>query len=94
MNKFKIAHLREQGSDMVIVLLDSAFENKPSADQQDVIAALQACSENAGLAGIVVPVWQYRGRLRFIAPHNWLPFFESLNWNRIVASVNKELSCG
>jgi len=94
MNKFKIAHLREQGVDLIIIPLDSAFGRKSQSDQQEVIASLQACAEGAKLAGTVVPVWQTGNRMQFIAPTKWHPFFKSLSWNQITANINKELSCG
>jgi hypothetical protein len=51
MASFDIAHLREQGQDMIIVPLDSSFGHKSSGEQQQAIDALQASSRSAGLAG-------------------------------------------
>ena len=93
MPKFKVAHLREQGQDMVIIPLESSFGSKTSHDQQAIIADLQVHSRAAGLAGIVVPVWDSGGgRMAFVAPRPWHPFFQSLNLQMVFASVNKELS--
>lgn len=93
MARYRIAHLREQGVDMIIVPLDSSFGAKSDVDQQDTIDALQACASAAGLAGTVVPVWRSGGSHRFIAPPNWHAFFRSLTWNMIMRSINKELTC-
>jgi hypothetical protein len=92
MPTFKVAHLREQGQDMVIVPLDSSFGHKTSADQEAIIADLQMHSLAAGLAGTVVPVWEQSGRMAFIAPTPWHPFFKSLSLQAVFANVNKELS--
>ena len=93
MPEFKVAHIREQGQDMIIVPLDSAFGHKISQDQQAIIADLQAHATGAGLAGTVVPVWDAGGgRMGFIAPQPWHPLFSSLDLRRIFASINKELS--
>jgi hypothetical protein len=94
MKRFKIAHIREQGIDLIIVPLDSAFGRKPRHEQSEIIDSLQACATSAALAGTVVPVWQEGNGHRFIAPQNWHPYFESLSWHDIVANINKELRCG
>jgi hypothetical protein len=45
------------------------------------------------LAGVVVPVWDGGlGRVAFIAPTRWHPFFQSIDLNRVSASINKQLS--
>ena len=93
-NKYQVAHLREQGQNMVIVLMDSSFGRQTSSDQEAQMRSLQACSNSAGLAGTVVPVWLDGRNMGFIAPTPWHPFFKSLSWNTVVANVNKELTCG
>jgi len=94
MAKFKIAHIREQGIDLIIVPLESSFGNKTQREQSEIIASLQVCASSAGLAGTVVPVWREGNSHKFIAPPNWHPFFKSLGWNQIMANINKELTCG
>jgi len=92
MAHFKIAHLRQQGQNMIIVPLDSQFGHKSNSDQQDIIAELQMRSRAAGLAGTVVPVWDGgAGRMSYIAPRPWHPFFSSLNLRAVYANINKEL---
>ena len=93
MATYKIAHLREQGQDMIIVPLDSSFGSKSDGDQSDFIAALQYCARAAGLAGTVVTVWRSGSSHRFIAPRNWHAFFRTLPYGRIIANLNKELTC-
>jgi hypothetical protein len=61
MNKFKVAHLREQGVDLIIIPLDKDFSRKPPSEQSDIADSLQACAMSAGLAGTVVPVWNAGG---------------------------------
>jgi len=93
MASWKIAHLHQQGQDMIIVPLESAFGNKPGGMQSEFIEALQICAADAGLAGIVVPVWKAGSQFKFIAPQPWHPFFRSLHWNQIIANLNKTLTC-
>lgn len=93
MPSYKIAHLREQGQDMIIIPLESNFEHKTAADQQDIIDSLQLCAQSAGLAGRVVPVWRVGSSHKYIAPQQWQPFFRTLSWNVIIANLNKTLTC-
>ena len=92
MPHFRIAHLREQGQNMVIVPLDSSFGHKTREDQDTMITELQLRARAAGLAGTVVPVWESGGRMSFIAPQPWHPFFRSLSITGVLRNINKELS--
>lgn len=92
---FKVAHLREQGQDMVIVLVSSSFGRRSSDEQAEIAAELQACATSAGLRGEVVPVWDGGGgRLAFLAPREWHPFFQSISLQDVAASINGNLTCG
>ena len=94
MATYKIAHLREQGIDLIIVPLDSSFGYKSTTDQNAFSGALEACAHNAGLAGTVVPVWMSGNTRHWICPPNWNPFFESLQWDDVLFNLNMELTCG
>jgi hypothetical protein len=91
MPNFKIAHLRQQGQDMIVVPLEASFGNKSNDDQLAGIAELQAHARGAGLAGTIVPVWESGGRMSFIAPTPWHPFFKSLSMVGVMRNLNKEL---
>jgi len=93
MPRLKIAHLCQQGQNMVIVPLDSSFGCKSQEEQAEAIEELQMRSHAAGLAGRVVPVWDGGGgRMSFIAPRPWHSFFRSLNLFAVPRNINKELS--
>jgi hypothetical protein len=93
MPSLKVAHLRQQGVDLVIAPLNPDFGRKTRRDQQSIIDEIQIRSRSAGLAGTVVPVWDGgSGRMAFMAPSNWQPFFRSLNLRTVWANVNRELS--
>jgi len=78
---------------MIIVPLESIFGSQSSTSQQEIIAALQLHTRAAGLAGKVVPVWDGGGgRMSFIAPRPWHPFFIELNLNLVVRMINKYVS--
>ena len=92
---FKVAHFKEQGQQVIAVLVSSSFGCKSSADQNEICGQLQSCARSAGLAGTVVPVWDAGGRrMGFLAPHQWQSFFRSISLAQIAASVNRNLTCG
>lgn len=93
MPTFKIAHLREQGQNMIVVPLNAEFGRKSESEKDSAISELQLHARGAGLAGTVVPIWQDNsGRTSFIAPQQWHAFFRSLSYRQVVASLNKTLS--
>jgi hypothetical protein len=94
MSRFLIAHLRQQGQDMIIVPLDRSFGYKSQREQNEITCALQLAASAAGLAGTVVPVWDHgSGRMAFIAPSPWRPFFQNLSQPVIGRMINRELIC-
>ena len=94
METFEVAHVREQGVDLIITVVSPSFGHKSNSDQESATLALQACAESAGLAGTVVPVWEESGgRLRFYAPTRWHSFFQSLDPLTLAASINRKLTC-
>jgi hypothetical protein len=93
MPQFKVAHIREQGNDMIIVPLASSFGSRGSTDQNEIILDLEAHAHAAGLAGRVVAVWDDGGgRTRFIAPSPWVSFFEGISLRWVWRNINKNLS--
>jgi hypothetical protein len=92
MRRYKVAHLREQGQDMIIVPLDPSFGRQTSQDQEQMIAELQMHARTTGLMGIVVPVWDGGGgRMDFKAPLQWHQYFKSINLPFIATNINTEL---
>jgi hypothetical protein len=90
--RFKVAYVRKQGQDMIIVPLNSSFGRKISQDQHAIIADLQVHARSAGLGGTVIPVWDNGGgRMAFLAPHPWHPFFQSIDLRFVSMKINREL---
>ncbi|CAO3401850.1 hypothetical protein [Azospirillum palustre] len=93
MPQFDVAHIRQQNIDLIIIPLDHSFDHKSDADQRAAIADLQIHANAAGLAGTVVPVWQnHQGRMAFIAPRPWWPFFQSMSLGDVQRNINKTIS--
>jgi hypothetical protein len=93
MTTYRIAHIREQGHDMIIIPLEDRFEHATQADKNALLTHLQACATTAGLAGTVVLMWAYAHQTKFIAPPQWHPFFRNLPLAAAYQSLNKELHC-
>jgi hypothetical protein len=92
MPRFQVAHVKELGVDLIIIPLESSFGNKNSRFQRSATAELQARATSAGLAGTVVPVWDTGdGRMGFLAPPNWHPFFAGLTLEWVFANINRQL---
>jgi len=92
MPNFDVAHIREQGVDLIIILLGPNFQYQTQQQKNDICEELQARATAAGLIGTVVPVWQHGRQMSFMAPPNWHPFFRGLSWQMIMNNVNRTLS--
>lgn len=92
MFRYEVAHIREQGVDLIIIRLKSSFKYENKTDQYAIISELQLKASDAGLAGTVVPVWDNGGgQMGFIAPRSWHPFFKIINLEFVTYNINKEL---
>jgi len=91
MPRYKVAHIKEQGIDLIIVPLDSSFHHMSESEQSKILDELQARATAAGLAGTVVPIWTIGSRMGFIAPRNWHPFFRNISWDEVLMNVNREI---
>lgn len=95
MAEFAVAHVREQGQDMIIVPMKQEFGLKAESEQRQLIRQLQQVARQAGLAGTVVAVWEAsRGRMAFVAPRPWHPFFKSISLAWVAANINRKLIVG
>lgn len=93
METFEVAHINEQGQDIIIVVVTSSFGTFGRTEQNRLKNLLQVAANSAGLKGTVVPVWDGGlGRLAFLAPAPWLPFFRSLSLQDVALSINRTLT--
>jgi hypothetical protein len=92
MERFKISHIREQGIDLIIVPVNPSFSYMNHMEQNRVTHVLQSAALRAGLAGTVVPVWDAgHGRMGFLAPTAWHPFFRNISLDFVATKINREL---
>ncbi len=95
MQTYDIAHIREQGVDLIIIPVDSSFGIKSIHEQNILTHRLQSCSKSSGLSGTVVPVWDSGGgRMSFVAPQRWHPFFSSITLDFVFMNINRRIICG
>jgi hypothetical protein len=93
MPRYKVAHVKDQGVDLIIIPLESRFGALGNSEQNAQRGELQMRANAAGLAGTVVPVWDAGGnRMGFLAPSGYNPFFSSLALYQVQRSINKEIS--
>jgi hypothetical protein len=91
MPRFEVAHLHEQGQDVIIIPLENSFGHKSDDEQREIILELQMQANSAGLAGTVIPVWESGGSMSFIAPPPWHPFFQSMSIHDVAMNINREI---
>lgn len=87
-----VAHIHEQGQDMIIALVNSSFGSLSETEQRNAISEIQLAATSARLAGLVVPIWESMGQTHFVAPPQWHPFFRSISYDFAVAIAKKVLS--
>ena len=91
MPRLKIAHVLEQGQNMIIFPLDSSFGSKSGSDQSKILAELEIRAHGAGLAGQSVAVWESGNRMHFLGPRPWHTFLQSISMQWVWVNVNKEI---
>jgi hypothetical protein len=92
MPKYKVAHLHEQGQDMIIFPLEAKFGHQTDSDKNHELGILGFRANAAGLRGAAVAVWDAGGgSMGFMGPQQWHPFLKSINLQFVMANLNKEV---
>lgn len=92
MPQFEVAHVNEQGVNLIIVPVSSSFGFQARQEQAEITADIELHAHQAGLAGTVVPVWDAGGRMAFYAPQSYAPFFQSISLADVAQSINGTIS--
>ena len=90
---FDVAHIREQGQDMIVFPMNSSIDYKSDQQKREIMFDLQRCASSARLADSVVIMWEGSGQTKFMAPQQWSSFFRSVNMLWLAKNINKKLSC-
>ena len=93
MPTFRVAHICEQSVELLVVLVGAQFGRLPPEAQRRLVAKLQSRAEEEKLIGEVIPVWdEGGGRMAFLAPEEYHPFFESIDLKDVEMNVNRQLT--
>lgn len=92
MPSYDVAHIREQGQNMLLFPLSSSFGSRSDHEQNATLSELQMRARAAGLAGGAVAFWESGGRTNFRGPRPWHPFLRGLSMHAVMRSVNKKIS--
>ena len=93
MPTFNIATVNVEGNDLILIILDHAFGEKPFTAQSDILMEFQKRAIAAGYKGNVIPVWSSAaGKINFMAPRNLHPFFNAITPQYIAEHFRKQLS--
>ena len=60
MTTIEIAHIREQGQDMILVPVDNSFGYKSPQEKTAAVSELERRATSAGLRGRVAVLWEFR----------------------------------
>lgn len=89
MADFQLAHIREQGVDLIVVFVAERVRWIPDDEKQALSNGLALCARSAGLAGHVVLVWPGG----FFCDRNFHAYFQNTPYDFLAANINKRLSC-
>ena len=92
MPSIDVAHINEQGQNMILIPLDSSFGSKSSSDQNLALNELERRAHAAGLAGRAAVFWQHGSHGHFMGPQRWHPYLRSISMSDVLRSVNKTIS--
>ena len=93
MATFEVAYIKEQGQDIIIVVVSPAVGKLGLHEQHRVHDSLQAAATSAGLAGLVALVWDAgNGQMGFLAPTQWNSYFQGLSLQIVSAKINRKLT--
>lgn len=88
----RLAHIREQGVNLIIVPFEKTFGAKSPQEQHDALIVLRDTAARAQLQGEVVPVWDMGdGGMAFLAPQGFHPYFRSISLDFVRANLNREI---
>lgn len=92
MPTYKVAHIREQGQDLVIIPLESAFGSKTPGQKAEALVLFELHTRAAGLAGRVALIWATGAGADFLGPKNWHQFLASIDYGYAISRINRTIS--
>jgi hypothetical protein len=95
MPTYDVACFRDQGLDVIVVVVDAAVGRMKSSDQSAAWAQMQIWASDAGLDGTVVLLWRAApGRVGYLDPHHRNRFLNDVTPAVLARITNIQLTCG
>jgi len=88
----EVAELTRTNQQMNVVFMSPAFGTRSRGEQEKTIRLLKLKATEAGMSGLIVPVWKEGATMKGIAPAEWQAFFKSIVWKDVQARTNRTLS--
>jgi hypothetical protein len=93
MPKYKVAHIHQQGQDMIIFPLEAKFGQMSGSEQDRELSILGSRANKAGLRGAAVAVWDNgEGHVAFRGPPQCCAFLSRINMHYVIANLNRVIS--
>jgi hypothetical protein len=92
MPSIKVAQLHEQDQDMLIVIMDPAFATATPTQQEATIGQLQEKAFASGLKRTIAMVWDFGGKMDYLAPQPWHDFFSNITLKDVRSWLNAEIT--
>jgi len=92
MPTFKLAHIHEQGQDMLLFPLNPDIGHKTPEEQTSILEELELRAHSAGLAGHAAIFWQSGRSTHSRGPTPWRGFLENTSFSAVLANLNREIS--
>jgi hypothetical protein len=93
MPKYKVAHIRQQGQDLIIFPLEAKFGQMSGSEQDRQLGILGSRANRAGLRGTAVAVWDAGGgQAAFRGPPQCCAYLSRINFQFVMANLNRVIS--
>jgi len=89
---YKVAHIREQGKDVIIIPISNINNNLTNEKLNEIRRVFQTQAIKTKLSGEVCLVWEFNKQLFSLAPSQWKAFCANLNMRIVKQYINKELT--
>jgi hypothetical protein len=93
MPKYKVAHISQQGQDLIIFPLEAKFGQMSGSEQDRQLSIFSYRANKAGLRGTAVAVWDAGGgQAAFRGPPQCCAHLSRLNFKFVMANLNRVVS--
>jgi hypothetical protein len=92
MPRYEIAHIREQGQEILLFALNQSFGHQSEKDQLAALDEFSRRCRGANLRGSVAILWPAGAQTRFIGPQNWHHYLGSINLAYAISRRNRWIS--